>query len=325
MNKIPCEMIKDLLPLYIDSLTSEKTGELIDEHLKDCPDCSRSLKMMRSENEQEMLPDEDDKKEIAFLKKTKLMQNIAFISSIAAIVLCALFVILRFFIVGISYGGGYYMIEKLSVEGGIVSIRTSTADSAQVISRMKFDEEDGILKLTANEVPVSIFCKGGKEFSYELKQPDKLKMIYIGDQIIWEDGSNISALTSAVYLTRHAYVGDMSANQRTAGALNVYTLLGEYDNQLETAAEPYGWIIRLKEAVPADREALLSNRMESVAYILIAAIGNLDHVSYEYTVDGDGRTQTFDAAGATAFFGREIKDCNSSVRLLNELVEKTGL
>ena len=117
----------------------------------------------------------------------------------------------------------------------------------------------------------------------------------------------------------------MSANQRTAGALNVYTLLGEYDNQLETAAEPYGWIIRLKDDVSAVKETALNSKMESVAYILIASIGNLDHVSYEYTADGEARTQTYDAAGATAFFGQDIKDCGSSISLLNELIEETGL
>ncbi len=325
MNKIPCELIKDLLPLYIDSLTSEKTDELIDEHLKDCPDCRRSLELMRAENEHETLPDEDDKKEIAFLKKTKRMQNAAFLSGIAAIILCALFIILRFFVVGISYSGAYYAIEKLSVADGTVSIKANTMDSVHVVSRMKFSEEDGVLKITANEVPAGIFCRGGKEFSYTLKQADELKMICINDhQIIWEEGSSIMPLTSAVFLTRHAYVGDMSANQRTANALNVYSRLGAYDNQLETAAEPYGWIIRLKDDVPSDKEALLISDMESVAYILIAAIDNLDHVSYEYTIDGEARVQSFDAAAATAFLGRDIKD-SRSIRILNELIEKTGL
>ncbi|MBP5606943.1 MAG: DUF4825 domain-containing protein [Lachnospiraceae bacterium] len=328
MNKIPCEVIKDLLPSYIDSLTSDKTRELVDEHLKDCKDCSNALKKMRGESDAQMQPDEDDKKEIAFLKKTKRMQNIAFLSSIAAIVLCALFVLLRFFIVGISYSGSYYVIDKLSMENGVVSIKAGIAgSSANVISRMKFEETDGWLKLTPNEVPVSIFCPGEKEFSYTLKHADQLRTICIGDQIIWEAGSPMkpfSAVTSAVYLTRHAYIGDMSANQRTANALNIYSRLGEYENRLETAKEPYGWIIQLKEDVPASSEALLNSDMQSVAYILIAVIDNLDHVSFEYTSGGENRSLSFDAAEATSFLGRDIKDCSGSIGLLDELIEKTG-
>lgn len=327
MNRIPCEVIKDLLPSYIDSLTSEKTKVIIDEHLKNCKDCSNTLKKMRGDSDAQMQPDEDDKKEIAFLKKTKRMQNIAILSSIAAIILCGLFILLRFFIVGISYSGSYYMIDKLSMENGVVSIQLGSADSsANVISRIKFKEENGVLNLTPNEVPVSIFCRGGKEFTYTLKQPDQLKTISIGKQIIWEAGSPMkpfSAITSAVYLSRHAYIGDMPANQRTANALNIYSRLGEYENQLDTSAEPYGWIIRLKESVPADREAVMKADMQDIAYILIAVIDNLDHVVFEYTVDMEDRTISFDAAEATSFFGSNIKDCSGSIGLLEELVEKT--
>ena len=35
-HKIPCDMIQDLLPLYIDGLTSETTTLEIKEHLETC-------------------------------------------------------------------------------------------------------------------------------------------------------------------------------------------------------------------------------------------------------------------------------------------------
>ena len=38
MNKIPCEVIRDLLPSYIDELTSEITNQVIREHLENCED-----------------------------------------------------------------------------------------------------------------------------------------------------------------------------------------------------------------------------------------------------------------------------------------------
>ena len=42
-----CEVICDLLPLYIDKLTSPKTNQLIEEHLAFCPECSAYLKDLR--------------------------------------------------------------------------------------------------------------------------------------------------------------------------------------------------------------------------------------------------------------------------------------
>ena len=35
--KIPCGVIRDLLPLYVEDLASEETKQLLDEHLADCP------------------------------------------------------------------------------------------------------------------------------------------------------------------------------------------------------------------------------------------------------------------------------------------------
>ena len=36
MNKIPCEIIRDLFPSYIDQLTSDKTNLAVEEHIKEC-------------------------------------------------------------------------------------------------------------------------------------------------------------------------------------------------------------------------------------------------------------------------------------------------
>ncbi len=65
--------------------------------------------------------------------------------------------------------------------------------------------------------------------------------------------------------------------------------------------------------------------MESFAYVLLAVIGNLDEVVYEYQVEGTPQTKTVRAEDASAFFGREIKDCGGSVRLLDALIKSAGL
>ncbi len=47
--KINCEVIKDLLPSYIDGLTSPQSDTLIREHLKECPECREYLEEMTKE------------------------------------------------------------------------------------------------------------------------------------------------------------------------------------------------------------------------------------------------------------------------------------
>ena len=37
--KLPCEIVRDLLPSYVDGLTSPVTGESVQEHLDTCEPC----------------------------------------------------------------------------------------------------------------------------------------------------------------------------------------------------------------------------------------------------------------------------------------------
>ena len=39
--KIPCSVVRDLLPLYAEEMIEEETRALVDEHLEDCSDCSQ--------------------------------------------------------------------------------------------------------------------------------------------------------------------------------------------------------------------------------------------------------------------------------------------
>lgn len=49
--KLSCKVIEDLLPMYYDKVCSEETAALIEDHLKDCPKCSRILADLRGEIE----------------------------------------------------------------------------------------------------------------------------------------------------------------------------------------------------------------------------------------------------------------------------------
>ena len=43
-----CEIIRDLLPLYADDVCSERSAQLIEEHLQNCPECSAMLEQLRT-------------------------------------------------------------------------------------------------------------------------------------------------------------------------------------------------------------------------------------------------------------------------------------
>ena len=59
MNK-ECEVIRDLLPLYADDVCSERSRELIEEHLHNCPECSAVLEKLRKNEIETDLQEEKD-------------------------------------------------------------------------------------------------------------------------------------------------------------------------------------------------------------------------------------------------------------------------
>ena len=46
-DRIPCDMIQDLLPLYVDGLTHETTTHEIERHLQQCSRCRESHEQMK--------------------------------------------------------------------------------------------------------------------------------------------------------------------------------------------------------------------------------------------------------------------------------------
>ena len=57
MNR-ECEIIRDILPLYADSVCSGASRDIVDEHLKTCPDCAAYLKQIRDSEAESALRDE---------------------------------------------------------------------------------------------------------------------------------------------------------------------------------------------------------------------------------------------------------------------------
>lgn len=65
-NKENCEIIKDLLPNYIDDLASEETKKFVEEHLKNCKECNKVFENMKADIEKEK---QKIKKEVKYAKK----------------------------------------------------------------------------------------------------------------------------------------------------------------------------------------------------------------------------------------------------------------
>ena len=97
MEKINCNVIQDILPLYIDDVVSDDTKELVEEHLQNCEICQRVYHETKADLENDMKiyaqtkensNEANDMKNFRkFLKKKKTK---TILLSIAATIVCFL-------------------------------------------------------------------------------------------------------------------------------------------------------------------------------------------------------------------------------------------
>lgn len=320
MNELPCEVVRDLLPSYVDGLTSETTSRLVDEHVEGCAPCRAALRAMRAP---EGKPSEAVK-EIDYLKKNRRHNRTVVLLSLAGALLLAFTVLfLHLFVIGEELHGSVVP-RNIRVDGNHLTADLDCLDSARVIKAVYYEEKDGVVTLRARGVLVSFLYGPGAQAVYTASAP--IRQVRMADgSVWWDDGAELLALTTRAYQTRHEYVGDMSANNATANALNLTECFGHYENELQTSQQPYIWTIRLRNYIPKSEAAALEDKMAASAFVLLATIRNLDEVRFAYMTDGGDTELVVSADSATYFFGRDIKDCYDSPRLLDDLIRKTEL
>ena len=323
MDRIDCEVVQDLFPSYIDGLTCQRTNEVIEEHIAGCEKCRQVLSSMRGSSEVAMSISPEDKEEIDFLKKNKKRNRRILIGSLAGAFLLFLLVIaLRAFVIGTENDPNWTAIN-LRVADKELEFLAVPAGSADSIASLEFTEEDGVVTVQARSVLSIPYFRATPKGSY--RASETIKEVRIGNRIIWSEGATVSALASELFATKHSYIGDMPANNRTATALGMGAFLGEYSNELETAAEPYGWKILLSEDIHPSKLAKKEQDMDAFGCVILGLIDNLDHVSFIYKSEGVEKTRTITAETASTFLGQDIKNCGKNVRTLDSLIQKTGL
>ncbi|MGE7954877.1 anti-sigma factor family protein [Lysinibacillus xylanilyticus] len=77
-----CNIIKDLLPSYVDGICSEDTVKAIEEHIQHCEECKQTLKRMQQQTDDVQAIPEEVKKAITPFKKINKKRRIQVIGAI---------------------------------------------------------------------------------------------------------------------------------------------------------------------------------------------------------------------------------------------------
>lgn len=98
--KYSCEVIRDLLPLYIDDVCSEESKKIVDGHVEECGECRAYFEKMLSTADIPQ-PDNKDENDAKMAESLKKVKRTIFLKRIMAAVLAAAVVVAVF--IGVSF------------------------------------------------------------------------------------------------------------------------------------------------------------------------------------------------------------------------------
>ena len=218
MKEINCNIIRDILPLYVDDVVSDDTKKMVEEHLKNCEECSKEVELMKNEV---YIPAE---KEASIIKNfKKKWRNKKLIISGLSILLTGLILFGAFsfvfhfdriipyseslikieeqddMLVSHYYGKEYYSVKatepiKVNIDGEekniILLYYTATiadSPSGKLINDKKERVEQNFIFQLGNKDTVDAVYYGDFDFSKIFKDGNNWAKVLENSQIIWEE------------------------------------------------------------------------------------------------------------------------------------------
>jgi hypothetical protein len=337
-NDLTCEVVQDLLPSYVDGLTSDVSNQAVEQHMKTCESCRKLYSEMRepmngedvSEINDGQKADSKKSSEIDYLKKIRKRNRMRILAAVLIVVIAvSVGLWSKVYVVGQEVEQAEFVQANVAVEDHKVSVQGLLLDTTKGVSDVAFQEKDGIVTVSLRETRKSSFHTS--EFQADYQSSEDVKQVVLENRILWDDGVSIDGTVSDLYQSRNPYVGDTSADGRSVQAARAVLGINDgalisYGTQLQTSEEPYGWTFLNVQISSSDNVERLHQEMKQLGCLLIAVTDNLGYVSFEYSVDGaentDGNTTlTVTEADVDAMAGQSVKAMAQTPAGLQKLVE----
>lgn len=287
--ELTCAIVRDLLPSYVDGLTSQETNEAIEAHLSVCPDCAAQLAAMKAP---EVPPSDEEAaaaaREVDYLKKVRRLSRQRMVLAIV----CTALILLagaaaKLFIIGSPAPEEAVAITSAYQEGNVLYLQFTSLIYGADFRDWTITEEDGSILVTARQVLSSPISPKERELTVPLS-PDTREVRVCG-RLVWQDGIIFAGAEGGIvdlWEARTPYVGDAPALGRLAVQLDLEGYFGSFTSSLQTSAEPYRWTVEFKNA-----PSYTDDIMPFYAMQMLALVGNLEEVGWTYT-DSSGVLHT---------------------------------
>lgn len=298
--ELTCAIVRDLLPSYVEGLTSEETNQAVEAHLVICPDCARLRAELAAPETAETA---EQRREVDYLKKVKRRNS----KRIVLAVLCTLLLVIGGFAASIFLIGSTADVGSMAWEAEVsddtlyLNVMSSASANAYYGWNTERDE-NGVINVTVREVLVSAIHPDGSG-TVEIPLDDGVTEVRLLGKIIWQDGVVIERSTLRAYEAHTPYVGDTEALGNVARALQLQETGGSYRTSLHTSSRPYEWTVEFQEMpnMVMDYDALSRKMRYFLGPQMLALVDNLDQVSWTYTgKNGEIETHTLTLSRANA-------------------------
>ena len=274
-NDLTCAVVRDLLPSYLEGLTSEETNTAVENHLAFCHGCTACRNAMA-------VPEaaaEEQAKEVDYLKtvKKKNRRRVA-VAVLCTILLFAAGIALDLFVIGdpITRDGISWSVQE---DGGALNVHVFSTWSGVAYCRWDEENVDGIVTLSARKVLPSMLYRTA-EYRTRISL-DGVKEVWVAGQLIWQDGMAILEGDN-LYAVKTPYVGNAAALNDIAIEIGLRPHMGDYTSTLQTNRKPYRWTLEFSsDGWQGEGD------MPRYTALMLALVENLEEVGWSWT-DEDG-------------------------------------
>ena len=282
-NDLTCGVVRDLLPSYVEGLTSQETNTAVECHLADCPDCTR----LRADLAGETPPPPEEVKEVDYLKKVKRRGRRRVVVAVAVTVLVlALGIAAKLFLIGSPANWdtweNYNFTARTNVPNqlDISFYPDELPDTAYC--HWNVTNENGIVCVNARKVLPSVFHDTSEH--WEHISLSGVREVWVANQLVWQGGVVISPQMDRVYQTKTPYVGNASAVGQVVSA-GRFDWLGDYTMELQTSAQPYRLTLNFSDSQSS--QAFHPQDLYQDMAAALAVIGNLDEIECAFQGGND--------------------------------------
>ncbi|ASA21233.1 zf-HC2 domain-containing protein [Paenibacillus donghaensis] len=225
MNKLSCEIVEDLLPLYYDEVCSETTKESIEVHLSTCEHCTAALNKLRQSSSLPFEVMKKNKQESTGLASFKgywhrskvaaFVKGLLLATAVCAVIILGYAGLFRWNIIKVP-SSAIEITDISQLKNGKIAYHVRMTDGYRVNQINGKSEGDGIFYLTPVRPVIKSrkFAEFGLGNRYDVINLEQLnanrtdpsiqiKAIYYGPKndnpiLIWKQGMELPPATDAI-------------------------------------------------------------------------------------------------------------------------------